>query len=58
MELIPTELDYMALHPERIKNGRVHCECGASNIRIIHDPAYNGDTNICAVCNKILFSKS
>ena len=55
MGLTPTGQEYLALHPERLKDGRIYCECGASNIRIIHDPAAIGDTNICAVCNKTLY---
>ena len=53
-----TEQEYMALHPERLKDGRIYCECGASNLRTIHDPANIGDINICAVCNMVLFVKS
>ena len=55
MSLILTLQEYMTIYPERLKNGRIFCECGASNIRIIHDPADMGDANICAVCNKTLF---
>lgn len=54
MDLTPTGQEYVTLHPERLKNGRIYCECGASNMRVIHDPVHGG-VNICAVCNKILY---
>ncbi len=50
MRSIPTEQEYMELHPKRMKDGRIYCECGASNIRIICNSIY-----LCAVCNAMLF---
>lgn len=55
MGLTPTRQEYLELYPERLKAGRIYCECGASNIRNIHEPAVIGDLNICAVCNKALY---
>lgn len=49
MGLILTEQEYMALYPERVKDGRTCCECGAANIRT------TGTGYICAVCNAMLF---
>jgi len=57
MGLTPTESEYITLHPERMKDGRIYCQCGASNIRTIcnqEDAALIH--NICAVCNTILFT--
>jgi hypothetical protein len=50
MRFTPTEQEYMELHPERMKDGRIYCGCGASNIRFCNS-GY-----VCAVCNTMLFT--
>jgi hypothetical protein len=57
MRFTPTEAEYMALHPERLKDGRIYCGCGASNIRSINAPTDNCSIiYVCAVCNTMLFT--
>ncbi|MEI6206743.1 MAG: hypothetical protein WCP20_08175 [Desulfuromonadales bacterium] len=57
MGLTPTEQEYMALHPDRLKDGRIYCECGACNIRSITAPTDNGSIiYVCTVCNTMLFT--
>lgn len=50
MGLTPTEQEYITLHSELVKDDRIYCECGASNIRLSCNSGY-----VCAVCNAMLF---
>jgi hypothetical protein len=50
MRFTQTEQEYMALYPERVKDGRIFCGCGASNMRITCNSIY-----VCAVCNTQLY---
>ena len=50
MKSLPTEQEYMALHLERMKDGRIFCVCGAGNLRLVSGKIY-----VCAICNKELF---
>lgn len=52
--MLPTLEEFLEIHPEQRHNGRVLCECGASNIRTLDEPG-SGKMWICAVCNKALF---
>ncbi|MDK9719369.1 MAG: hypothetical protein OEL57_15920, partial [Trichlorobacter sp.] len=51
MGCILTEQEYMVLYPERLKDGKVFCSCGASNIRITCNSIH-----VCAVCNAPLYT--
>lgn len=53
MRCMLTEQEYMAHYPERVKNGRIFCNCGAINIRIAGNSIY-----VCAVCNALLYTTS
>lgn len=53
MGCILTEQEYMALYPDRLKDGRIFCSCGANNIRIT-----SNSIHVCAVCNAPLYTTS